>query len=187
MIRNMLNVLVCLMLYAVSVVSTTIAQEKKESQSAANSAVVDADTKAILKLLRDQEAAWNRNDIEGFMVGYWQDERMSFAGGGTLLRGWNATLERYKTRYPAGKMGQLEFRNLEPRKIGEAAAMVLGTYHLQMENELAEGGFTLVLEKFDDGWKIIHDHTSPKERPANSGQTKLDGKKAKTAANKSNS
>jgi beta-aspartyl-peptidase (threonine type) len=60
-------------------------------------------------------------------------------------------------------MGTLEFRNLEVRLIGDRAAMVLGNFHLTQGEKVSEGGFTLVLEKFDEGWRIIHDHSSAKE------------------------
>lgn len=118
------------------------------------------DESVILTLLKGQEDSWNNANIQGFMTAYWQSDQMSFAGGGRLTRGWQATLERYQRIYPPEKMGKLEFRNLEIRLIGDRAAMVLGNYHLTVDEEVKEGGFTLVLEKFEGDWKIIHDHTS---------------------------
>ena len=49
------------------------------------------------------------------------------------------------------------------------AALVLGKYELVFEKEkddkkkTARGRFTLVLKKFPDGWKIVHDYTSAEE------------------------
>ncbi|MEZ6094824.1 MAG: hypothetical protein R3C03_11420 [Pirellulaceae bacterium] len=102
---------------------------KQESQSE------ESEKQKILDLIQKQQDAWNEENIEGFMDGYWQSEQMSFAGGGKLVRGWQATLDRYKLRYPKGSMGHLEFEILETRLIGDRAAMVLGNYHLTMPDE----------------------------------------------------
>ena len=58
-------------------------------------------------------------------------------------------------------MGELDFSDLEFRFLGSNAALVLGKWHLTREAAGGPGGvFTLVWQKFPDGWKIIHDHTS---------------------------
>ncbi len=57
-------------------------------------------------------------------------------------------------------MGQLDFSDLEFRYLGPDAALVLGQWHLKRESGDIGGVFTLVWQKFPDGWKIIHDHTS---------------------------
>ena len=37
-----------------------------------------ADKKAILSVLKSQENAWNQNDLEGFMQGYWKSDSLKF-------------------------------------------------------------------------------------------------------------
>ena len=75
--------------------------------------------------------------------------------------GWDGVLRRYKKSYPDhAAMGQLEFSDLEFRFLGPDAALVLGQWHLKRESGDIGGVFTLVWQKFPDGWKIIHDHTS---------------------------
>jgi ketosteroid isomerase-like protein len=127
------------------------------------------EVETIKKLLNDQKECWNRQDIEGFMAGYWRSEEMTFSGGGKVARGWQATIDRYKKNYPKEKMGQLDFRNLEVTLLSDSAAMVLGDFHLTMPDRVSEGNFTLVLKKMSDGWKVIHDHSSSlepkKEKP----------------------
>jgi len=44
--------------------------------------------------------------------------------------------------------------------LGPEAALVLGRWHLKREKDDLGGVFTLVWQRFPDGWKIIHDHTS---------------------------
>jgi len=121
----------------------------------------DADTKAIDEVLKAQQAAWNRGDVDAFLVGYWRSPELTFSGGNGVSRGWDGVLARYKKSYPNhAAMGQLEFSDLEFRFLGPEAALVLGQWHLKRESGDIGGVFTLVWQKFPDSWKIIHDHTS---------------------------
>ncbi len=118
----------------------------------------DSEIRAVLE---EQAEAWNRGDVESFMKGYWRSEQLVFAGSGGVNRGWQAVLERYKKNYPNRKaMGKLTFSDLEITLLGKDAAVVLGRWQLEREKDRPGGVFTLVLRKFSDGWRIIHDHTS---------------------------
>ncbi len=81
----------------------------------------EAERAAINAVLKAQQAAWNRGDVEAFLTGYWHSTELTFSGSNGVARGWDLKRET------AGDVG---------------------------------GVFTLVWEKFPDGWKIIHDHTS---------------------------
>jgi ketosteroid isomerase-like protein len=119
----------------------------------------------ITAVLREQQEAWNRGDVESFMEHYLKSDQLTFSSGGKVTRGWQATLDRYRRRYPdRGAMGQLEFSGLEFRSLGETAALVLGNWQLEREEQEDVGGnFTLVLEKLEGKWVIVHDHTSRRE------------------------
>ena len=69
--------------------------------------------KAIERVLRTQQNAWNRHDLEGFMAGYWKSDELTFFSGANVTRGWQATLDRYRRHYqsPGTEMGKLEFLN----------------------------------------------------------------------------
>lgn len=121
----------------------------------------DADAAAIRKVLQDQQADWNRGDVDAFLTGYWHSPELTFSGSGGVSRGWDGVLARYKKNYPdRAAMGQLDFSELEFRFLGQGAALVLGRWHLQREGGDIGGVFSLVWQRFPDGWKIIHDHTS---------------------------
>ena len=116
---------------------------------------------AIRKVMDDQAAAWNRGDVEGFMLGYWKSEKLNFVSGTDVARGWQAALDRYKKNYDSkAKMGTLTFSGLEITVLSKDSAVVLGSWALQREKDNPSGKFTLIFRKFKDGWKIIHDHTS---------------------------
>lgn len=118
------------------------------------------------EVLQAQSAAWNRADIDGFMEHYWKSDQLTFSAGGKTTRGWQATKARYKQRYTTPeKMGRLEFDHLEFTPLGDAAALVLGQWHLKRANDNLGGNFSLVFRRLDARWVIIHDHTSSLDPP----------------------
>ncbi|HXM91459.1 MAG TPA: nuclear transport factor 2 family protein [Candidatus Dormibacteraeota bacterium] len=120
-----------------------------------------ADRSAIRAVLNAQQEAWNRGDIDAFLTGYWHSPDLTFSGSNGISRGWDAVLARYKKNYPdRSAMGVLDFSNLELRFLGPDAALVLGHWHLKREKDELGGVFTLVWQRFPEGWRIIHDHTS---------------------------
>jgi beta-aspartyl-peptidase (threonine type) len=92
---------------------------------------------------------------------YWKSEDLTFSSGGTTRRGWDETMRRYREAYPTPKeMGKLTFSELEVRRLGDTAALVLGRWALERDKEPVEGNFTLVMEQIDGQWLVTHDHTS---------------------------
>lgn len=124
------------------------------------------DSAAIEHVLRKQQEAWNRHDLEGFMAGYWNSPQLTFFSGAQERDGWDATIERYLATYgsPGHEMGQLEFSRLRVEILGQEAAFVRGAWQLTMsDGKKPHGLFTLIFRKFPEGWKIVHDHTSTAE------------------------
>ena len=123
----------------------------------------DAARTAIRKVIEDQQAAWNRQDLGGFMAGYWNSPELTFFSGAHESKGWQAALDRYKKSYQGAghEMGKLEFANLRIEMLGPDAAFVRGEFHLTMsDGKTPHGLFTLVFRKFPEGWKIVHDHSA---------------------------
>ncbi|MGA7294084.1 MAG: DUF4440 domain-containing protein [Terriglobales bacterium] len=118
---------------------------------------------AIRKVIEDQQAAWNRHDLEGFMAGYWNSPELTFFSGAHESKGWRAALDRYQKTYQSAghEMGKLKFANLRIEMLGPESAFVRGEFHLTMsDGKTPHGLFTLIFRKFPDGWKIIHDHSA---------------------------
>lgn len=117
----------------------------------------------VVKVLLAQETAWNRGDLDGFAKGYKNSSETLFIGH-QISRGYEQMLSDYKHNYPtAAAMGKLAFSELEVRPLDEKYAVVVGKYRLERgkkEGGAAEGLFTLTLEKTEQGWKIIVDHTT---------------------------
>jgi len=121
---------------------------------------------AVEQVLRTQQAAWNRHDLEGFMAGYWNSPELTFFSGAKESNGWQAAIDRYRATYssPGHEMGKLEFSALRIEMLGPSAAFARGAWQLTMtDGKTPHGLFTLVFRRFPDGWKIVHDHTSAAE------------------------
>lgn len=150
---------------AATMVAAVVAQEVTKPNKRVDAKAEEA---AIRKVLTDQQSAWNRGDIPGFMEGYVKSEKLRFASGGTFRFGWKTTLENYEKGYPnKDAMGELKFSDLQVQVLSTDWAEVFGRWKLKRGGEFAdiEGLYTLLLKRTDAGWRVLHDHTSsrPKE------------------------
>ncbi len=120
------------------------------------------DHAAIVDLLRAQQAAWNRGDLEDFLRAYDPGPDLVFTSGGRVRRGYAETRARYQARYQsdAAAMGHLDFELLDVRALGPDGAIVLGRWRLSATPQAGEGVFSLAFFRTPRGWRIVHDHTS---------------------------
>ena len=140
---------------AVTLLSYSFTATAQNSKSAVPSAVE--------QVLRRQQEAWNRHDLEAFMSGYWNSPDLTFFSAAEKTSGWESTLERYRKKYQSEgrEMGRLEFSDLDIQELAPDAAFVRGAWRLNMtDGNTPHGMFTLIFRRFPDGWKIVHDHTS---------------------------
>lgn len=120
-----------------------------------------SDEDAIRAALRAKQAAWNEGDIEGFMQGYWNNRELRYATGSTVVKGWNATRKHYRARHAnPQQMGDLSFSDIDVNLLTERSAIVFGKWNLDDDGGARRGVFTMVFEKIDGAWRIVHDHTS---------------------------
>jgi beta-aspartyl-peptidase (threonine type) len=132
------------------------------AQDALNSAA-EPEVEHVLRL---QQEAWNRHDLDGFMAGYWNSPELTFFSGAKEHHGRQAAMDRYRAAYarPGKDMGKLEFSGLRIEMLGADSAFVRGAWLVTMpDGKTPHGLFTLVFRKLPDGWKIVHDHTSAAE------------------------
>jgi uncharacterized protein (TIGR02246 family) len=118
-------------------------------------------TDDISQVIQEQEAAWNRGDLDEYMQGYWNNDKMRFVSGDKFRYGWESTLAAYKKNYPdKATLGTLKFTIKDIKMLSNYAAMVVGRWQLTRAKDQPHGVFTLLVEKIDDRWVITHDHTS---------------------------
>lgn len=56
--------------------------------TAAGSHAQTTNENAILDVLKKQTAAWNRGDLDAFMIGYWQNDSLLFIGKSGITYGY---------------------------------------------------------------------------------------------------
>lgn len=116
---------------------------------------------AIRALLNRQNEAWNRGDIDAFMVGYWENDSLMFVGKSGVTYGYKNTLANYKKNYPDTiTMGKLTFTLIQVKSISPEYFHVTGKYYLHRSIGDASGHFTLLFRKIKGQWVIIEDHSS---------------------------
>lgn len=126
----------------------------------ANFAQTNAGT-AVRQILATQQAAWNRDDIDQFMIGYWENDSLLFVGKTGPKYGFIPTLNNYKKNYPdTATMGKLHFDILQVKPLSADYCFVLGKWFLKRSVGDVGGMFTLLFRKFKNGWKIVADHSS---------------------------
>ncbi len=117
----------------------------------------------VIKVLLKQEAAWNRGDIDSFAEGY-KDSPDTLFINSQIQRGYSGMVAAYHHNYPTrDAMGQLTFSELEVHPIDDKVAVCIGRFHLDRAKKNggnADGIFSLIFEKTENGWKIIVDHTT---------------------------
>ena len=117
----------------------------------------------VVKVVVAQEKAWNAGDLEGYVKGY-KDSPDTIFIGKQISKGYGQILADYKQNYSSrAAMGTLTFSELEVHPLSDTFAACIGKYHLdrsKKEGGPADGQFSLVMEKTDQGWKIVLDHTT---------------------------
>lgn len=158
----MLNATTLLLIAAVVLCLGATALASGQEERAAKPSKREAKEIAAIRAVLDaQVAAWNRGDIEGFMDGYWRSGETVFVSGDTVTHGWQTVLDRYKKGYDTrDKMGTLAFSDLEVKLISKDAAVATGRWQLTRTGDTPHGRFTLIFRHTEQGWRIVHDHTS---------------------------
>ena len=148
--------------FALHSILTLLAFTLVAGARAADATAIQAAVRAVLD---EQVKDWNAGNIERFMRGYHQSATTRFASGGNVTLGWQSVLDRYKRTYSdKAAMGTLTFSELDITAASDDSALAFGHWHLKREKDEPSGLFTLLFRKTDDGWKIIHDHTSAAEK-----------------------
>lgn len=134
------------------------AKLKKVNQKNSNQ-----ETKLITSTLLAQADAWNEGDLDKFMTAYLNSPEITFVSADGEMKGYEALAARYRKRYGSSRdtMGKLSFSDLQIRLLGSENALCVGHWLVERpDHSKLQGMFSLVLDKVDGAWKIIHDHTS---------------------------
>lgn len=116
------------------------------------------DEAAIRQVMAEQETAWDRGDLAGFMDGY--DDAVCFIGRKGMTCGRDAVTRNYEQSYPDhAAMGDLRFTIHEVLPAGAGHAWVTGNWELTRAADTLGGGFSLLWKKEGGRWRILRDHS----------------------------
>lgn len=119
------------------------------------------DETEIRNLLHEQTLSWNKGDIDHFMLGYWNNDSLTFIGKSGVTYGYRPTMANYKKNYSdSSKMGKLFFDILQIKKLSPEYYFVLGKWFLKRSAGDVGGFYTLLFRKIKGQWKIVSDHSS---------------------------
>lgn len=140
------------MLIATALCGCGVTSSKMESSTAIG---------AIQQVMDQQQADWNRGDIDGFMQGYWASDSLRFIGKRGITFGWQSTLDNYKKSYPGNEaMGRLQFTNLKMETLSDSSAYVIGKWELFRTTDTLSGHYSLLWKNINGRWMIVADHSS---------------------------
>jgi len=118
------------------------------------------DKKDILAVLKAQRIAWSKDDIQGYMESYWENDSLKFYGSNGIIQGWDNIFDRYRKSYPdPDHTGILSYKINDVSKISDNNYYVLGEYHLKRNAGNVDGFFIMLFRKINNDWKIIVDTT----------------------------
>lgn len=124
----------------------------------------NGDEKAVRDVILGLEQSWNAADMDAYLSAYRQDESMSLTYGNSIVQGWDALATLFRTSYPdEARMGKFTIHSLEVTFIEQHAAIVYGNFTHVFIDETIMGGFSHVLVREGERWKIQHERTSRAE------------------------
>jgi uncharacterized protein (TIGR02246 family) len=129
-----------------------------------------AEKNAILKVITDMQAAWNRGDFLGYMQGF-KNPDVVFVSGGRFQAGWQGTLDHYIRDYgsSADTRGTLKFYDIQIELLAPDAAQLISRYQLVKPGHPQYGINTRLMRKVNGQWVIALNHVSSSETPPPEG------------------
>lgn len=120
--------------------------------------------KKIKEVLYKQESEWNNGNLYGFMLGYWNSDKLEFSSENVTTYGWKNTYIKYQDSYPTKeKMGNLKFEIVDVQLTSDTTSIVTGRWKIvRNDNNPWGGDFMLTFQKFNNNWLITKDHTTSK-------------------------
>jgi uncharacterized protein (TIGR02246 family) len=112
--------------------------------------------------MHESAEAWNRGDLDAFLATYKDDAQTAFMAP-QITYGLPDIKARYARSYfKDGKpKAQLTYGDLRYRALGPDHVLMTGRWYLAAaDGKRDEGYYSLIWQKTDAGWKIIHDHSS---------------------------
>jgi hypothetical protein len=118
----------------------------------------------IQKVILTAIDRWNAHDIDGYMEGVWKSKDFVMVIDAQEIRGWAEALATYKRGYSdPSSMGTVVCEGIESQLVTPEVGFVVMRWTLYLKGGKILGTSTMVLRKFEEGWKVISDHSTTLE------------------------
>jgi len=112
--------------------------------------------------LQGQVDAWNVGNLEQAMAFYWNSPEMLWISKNGVEKGWQPVLEMFEQDFKdRSTMGTYSYEPLHLEALGEAAALYVIRWKIELNGERLMGGISSQFWKRLDGlWVIASEHAS---------------------------
>ena len=126
------------------------------------SAEAEQDVQATVKAYVD---AFNRADVSSVLGFYARNDRVISVADGEITRGWeNLRAGVDSTLMGLGGAFSVALGSIDVVSLGTQHTLAVAPYTLTLQTQQgpvqARGAMSLVLQRADSGWTIVHDHAS---------------------------
>jgi uncharacterized protein (TIGR02246 family) len=116
-----------------------------------------AGAEAVQNVLKSLEAAWNAHDARAYTDNYWHSADLTVFDDGQVSKGWDAVFAANVKNFKDNP-STLTISQVQAQLVGTSTAYATGAWQVAgADGKPQQGLFTLILRKFGNAWKIIHD------------------------------
>src|SRR5258706_2774358 len=128
----------------------------------------------IQQAVRAYIDAHNRSDAATIADMYSRQPGVTSVGDGQIMRGWDRIREAFDQLVGTQGRFKIDIGSIDVVPLGPGYALALTSYSLSIgtgaETTQQRGAMTLVFQKQEGEWKVVHDHTST-QAPENGAAT----------------
>ena len=122
---------------------------------------IDDIKQEIKNELNKMSEYWNKGDLDKYMSFYANNNKTTFQSSTQRFYGFETIHSLFVGTFKNEDLrGTLSFSEQEVTVFSKEYAMVIGKFTVAYKNNTSrEGYYTVIVRKFKNGWKIIHDHS----------------------------
>ncbi|MEQ8908145.1 MAG: hypothetical protein RIC95_03055 [Vicingaceae bacterium] len=142
--------------------SFNLSEKVVHSESENEYVVLPSDSALIMENFSRQEECWNNEDLACYVEAYHPKKQVQTISRAGVTKGKKAVLDQYQRYYPSGRMGHLHFDEIELKRISEEYYYVVGRFNLkyQTPDTLFQGWFSVLMQRYENKWFMVSDHSS---------------------------
>ncbi|MCA1613115.1 MAG: nuclear transport factor 2 family protein [Acidobacteria bacterium] len=142
------------------------ARSRARRAASASTPAGSAASQAVRAVFDNLIKGIERSDVDAVMALYWNSPQLViFNNNGTVTRGWDQVKSNRASSYPEAKEVKIDARDVRVQTLGRDGAVVTCLWRQSQEYrgtpETAAGRLTVVFRLVNNGWKIVHTHSSP--------------------------